>query len=323
MLAELREQLLRHIHNPQQQPLSHLGLFQTHQLQALRQVPIHQPTLILVIAGCKTLLAPGQHMTASGGQMLLVKAGEAVNLTNDPCAEQGLYLALTIGFSDQVIRHYQDLQHSQQTTPKPETVRPISLIQERAKPQNPAKQNGQQNDPKKTAQYNTALAMSAELIRCAQQWVALCQKPDSPTVLHTLKAVELLVHLEQSVPSEHTLTLNEFLGSAKASWKTKTLDLLQSDLARGWQISDVCQRLATSESSLRRHLQSEGTSFRELLEDSRLLAALGMLQESYRPIGHIALDVGYSNQGHFTERFKKRFAMSPSELRQTREPVAM
>ncbi len=304
-LNQLKQTLLAHIQHPEQEPLKYLGLFQTHQVQALRQVPIHQPTLILVIAGRKTLLKPGVQMVADQGQLLMVAAGESVNLTNDPCPEQGLYIALTIGFSDEVVRQFQLLQQPHLSNLAQPTSGALNGLDTRFLPASLDRQ---------------ALPISSALLACAQQWVALCQQQSTSPALHTLKAAETLVHLEQILPSPYKASFHQFLNSAASSWKSKTLNLVQSDLAHSWKLTEVCQRLGTSEPTLRRHLQAEGTNFRELLEDSRLLAALGMLQESYRPIGHIAMDVGYNNQGHFTERFKKRFAMSPSELRQTREP---
>ncbi|MFV2058954.1 MAG: helix-turn-helix transcriptional regulator, partial [Thiohalomonadales bacterium] len=78
-----------------------------------------------------------------------------------------------------------------------------------------------------------------------------------------------------------------------------------------------CSRLGVSESSLRRKLQSEQTGFRELLEEARLSHGLYLLLETVHPIGQVADAVGYQSQSRFGERFKRRFGMTPTELRRT------
>ncbi len=92
---------------------------------------------------------------------------------------------------------------------------------------------------------------------------------------------------------------------------------MQSDLAKEWTLNDICPLLAMSESNLRRKLQDERTGFRELLEDLRLTHGLGLLQTTRLPINHVALECGYQSPSRFSERFKKRFRTTPSELRRT------
>ena len=41
-LNQLREHLIQHVQSADQVPLKKLGIFHTHQFQALRSVPIHQ-----------------------------------------------------------------------------------------------------------------------------------------------------------------------------------------------------------------------------------------------------------------------------------------
>lgn len=286
-LNQLREHLIQHVQSADQVPLKKLGIFHTHQFQALRSVPIHQPSIIFVLDGTKSLVMSEQKHLAESGFMLIAPGNVTLSLTNEPSSASGHYLALTVSFSDDIISQYRKL-----SGPKiNKDIRPTIQCEQ----------------------------MPELLIRSLFQWVELCQQSNhaaTSDMLHQLKAFEVLTHIESMG------VIDDFLANFKPSWKGKVMALVQSDLAQNWSLGEVCRQLGTSESSLRRHLQSEDTSFRDLLEDCRLVAALAMLQESYRPIGHIAMDVGYANQGHFAERFKKRFAMSPSELRQTREPRA-
>lgn len=291
-LADLRAQLIQHVQSPDQIPLKQLGIFHTHQFQSLRAVTLHHPSIIFVVAGTKSLQQAKHSLVAPSGSMLVAPGDVTLNLTNEPSQQSGDYLALTVSFSETTLNEYKKLAG-------PKMVSSNELVLDK--------------------NYTTSiqcLAMPAQLLKALQQWVELCQQSSSASMLHRLKSLEVLAHLDEIGAADILLS------AAQATWKSKVVTLIQSDLSAAWGVNEICQHLATSESSLRRNLQNEGTSFRELLEDCRLLAALGMLQESYRPIGQIAMDVGYANQGHFSERFKRRFGMSPTALRQTREPLA-
>ena len=83
-------------------------------------------------------------------------------------------------------------------------------------------------------------------------------------------------------------------------------------------IERICVQLAMSESTLRRKLKLEGTSVQEVKDQARLGLALHLLQTTRHPIGVIADKCGYQSQSRFTERFKRRFGLPPSELRKTK-----
>jgi AraC-like DNA-binding protein len=80
----------------------------------------------------------------------------------------------------------------------------------------------------------------------------------------------------------------------------------------------ICQQLAMSESTLRRKLKSEGTTIQDIKDQVKLGLGLHLLQTTLDPIGIIAQKSGYYSQSKFTERFKRRFGLTPSELRKTR-----
>jgi len=80
----------------------------------------------------------------------------------------------------------------------------------------------------------------------------------------------------------------------------------------------ICEQLAMSESTLRRKLNSEGTSVQEIKDQARLSLGLHLLQTTRQPISLVAEKCGYQSQSRFTDRFKKRFGLTPSELRKTK-----
>ncbi|MFT2089960.1 helix-turn-helix transcriptional regulator [Paraglaciecola sp. 2405UD69-4] len=82
-------------------------------------------------------------------------------------------------------------------------------------------------------------------------------------------------------------------------------------------VQAICQKLAMSESTLRRKLKQESTSVQEIKDKARLGLGLHLLQTTKHPVGIIADKCGYQSQSRFTERFKKQFGLTPSELRKT------
>jgi AraC-like DNA-binding protein len=80
----------------------------------------------------------------------------------------------------------------------------------------------------------------------------------------------------------------------------------------------ICNKLAMSESTLRRKLKSQGTTIQEIKDQATLGLGLHLLQSTHDAIGLIAEKCGYQSQSRFTERFKSLFGLTPSELRKTR-----
>ncbi len=83
-------------------------------------------------------------------------------------------------------------------------------------------------------------------------------------------------------------------------------------------LDSVCERLAMSESTLRRKLKAEGTNIQEVKDQARLGLGLHLLQTSQYSIGLVAEKCGYLSQSRFARRFKGRFGLTPSELRKTK-----
>jgi AraC-like DNA-binding protein len=91
--------------------------------------------------------------------------------------------------------------------------------------------------------------------------------------------------------------------------------LLATDPQQSWRAEDVAAQLAISPATLRRRLAAEGTSFRAVLEETRLARALTLIQTTNLPLKHIADDCGYLSPSRFAARFRQRFGSLPSELR--------
>jgi len=95
-------------------------------------------------------------------------------------------------------------------------------------------------------------------------------------------------------------------------------DMFIKDGFSALTIEVICNQLAMSKSTLRRKLKSEGTSVVEVKDQARLGLSLHLLQTTNNSIGLIASECGYQSQSRFTERFKRRFGLTPSDLRKTK-----
>lgn len=125
------------------------------------------------------------------------------------------------------------------------------------------------------------------------------------------RLMEILLILASKNPKLLSYVLNE------ENWSQRVRVLLGADVAHPWDITEICGRLATSESTLRRHLKKENTGFRELLYELRLTMALMKLLQTSQPVYQIAYDCGYQSVSRFTNNFRKRFGLPPRQLRES------
>ncbi|WP_373741284.1 helix-turn-helix transcriptional regulator [Neisseria sp.] len=90
---------------------------------------------------------------------------------------------------------------------------------------------------------------------------------------------------------------------------------VEEDAAFEWTAETMAGRLNMSGTTLRRRLAAQGTSFRALLIDVRMMRALTLLQVTSWTVAQIAAAVGYDNASRFTARFKERFGFVPTAVR--------
>lgn len=100
----------------------------------------------------------------------------------------------------------------------------------------------------------------------------------------------------------------------------KIFNMIHNNIAEDLTVTALSTYLAMSESTLRRKLKAEGTSIQNIKDKARLGYGLHLVQTSFKPIGHIAEQCGYTSQSRFTDKFKKLFNITPTALRKTRMP---
>ncbi|HTN89596.1 MAG TPA: AraC family transcriptional regulator [Sorangium sp.] len=86
----------------------------------------------------------------------------------------------------------------------------------------------------------------------------------------------------------------------------------------------VARALGTTERTLRRRLEVEGTSFRRLVEEVRRERASSLLQRATTSVTEVALQLGFADTTAFSHACQRWFGCAPRELRSclraTREP---
>lgn len=80
----------------------------------------------------------------------------------------------------------------------------------------------------------------------------------------------------------------------------------------------IAGRLHKSVSTLQRQLNSEGTTFREIQDDTRKALAEDYVLEGKHSLSQIAYLLGFSDQSNFSRAFKRWSGATPSEFRTDR-----
>lgn len=83
-------------------------------------------------------------------------------------------------------------------------------------------------------------------------------------------------------------------------------------------IEEVAKALNLSPRSLRRKLDAEGSSFRQLLEDERRQLAEQLLRNTQMTLDELAIHLGYADTAGFTRAFRRWHACAPGEFRKRR-----
>lgn len=88
--------------------------------------------------------------------------------------------------------------------------------------------------------------------------------------------------------------------------------LLLSGITSGDAIADV---LAMHRRTLNRRLKSQGTTFREVLEDVRFETACQLLDATHLALDDVAAALGYAGVSPFSRAFRRRSGTAPGEWR--------
>ncbi len=96
------------------------------------------------------------------------------------------------------------------------------------------------------------------------------------------------------------------------------LKLMRENAERWYQVTELAQLCDLSDDQFRRIFVAQtGLNPKEYMEQLKMNIASERLLADDTPVNQIALSLGYTDQFHFSKRFKKHHGVSPTEYRAT------
>lgn len=135
----------------------------------------------------------------------------------------------------------------------------------------------------------------------------------------TLDSRLLAMPIADADPSLHALMASQIdaLNTAfRDELPARVRTLIRSELPTGEiSVEGLASRLALSGRSLQRHLQAEGTSYQELLDEVRRDIAEHYVRDSNLQLTQVAELLAYRDLSNFTRAFQRWHGVSPREWR--------
>lgn len=238
------------------------------------------PALFVPVYGGKTIRFGLDEFSATAGELLLVPGHISLSVTNQPDRSYAGFLGVSIQFDCATIKQFH--------TMFGRTLEPSGL------------------SPNWSSEGWT------ELYWMIAEWIEYSTRFPTNIEHSRHKLVEFLFLLSRKGIA------GNILNSPQQAIGNRIRSHLATDPSRDWRASDLASELGMSESTLRRRLRAETTTFRAILEAARLDQGIHLVLFTGMPIGQVSFACGYQSQSRFAERFKRRFSMSPTEVRATR-----
>ncbi|WP_213134203.1 AraC family transcriptional regulator [Citrobacter sp. FP75] len=108
--------------------------------------------------------------------------------------------------------------------------------------------------------------------------------------------------------------INSLIVSAAITFTDKVRNMIEENTSRKWRLNMIADEFNISEVSVRKRLESEGTSFNNLLVEIRMNKAMQLLLENELQIHQISRDVGISSPSYFIKNFKDYFGITPKQF---------
>ena len=228
-----------------------ISLFQARHMHRLHRVNMLEPGLCRVVFGTKRIFVGTQSIAATSGQWSLLPAHVPMDVENEP-GSQG-YLAQVLTFSPHWLGEFQTWHAAQLPAP----------------------------DLKMGLQH-WRLPRDARLDAAWKQLEESLALEESPVLQkHHLHGLWLIIGLSGR--------LWPLLAASGTDLALRVQQVLMSDPSANWMQGDVANRLHMSSPTLRRHLATEGQSFRAILDEVRMAQALNHIQTTRKSIEDIEI----------------------------------
>ena len=251
--------------------------------QALRNVPVYTPSIIAVTSGVKSLIWQGETLTFDSNHWLLASSAQSLTFVNEPY--QNKFQSIQVSFLSP------PSEWVIKQTPKSEVSAAMVLS-------------------------SPSLKVNEGLNFAFSQLIAMSQQRLSPAVQQCYLDAFYLQLNERG-------TLSRLFEGNCLSLKEKVSCYLSAEPAANHTIENSCSHFAMSQATFMRHLSKEGTSFRVILAEVRMLCAIGMMQSISARNGvplsqlELAIRCGYQSEARFSQRFKKQFGISLKQYMKT------
>jgi len=160
----------------------------------------------------------------------------------------------------------------------------------------------------------------------SQPWTALMQCPvtfgqaTNCLWFNRARLAAMVLPGDEQLAAANEAVVEQYLKKMNAlSWSERVRNSVQAMLEQGEPaLADIAQVFNLSERTLRRYLQQEHTSYRQLLEGVRQEMARYWLSNSEAAITDIALRLGFSDSSNFSRAFQRWFGQTPGQYRRGR-----
>ena len=128
---------------------------------------------------------------------------------------------------------------------------------------------------------------------------------------------ERLIGQDSEVAWTSDFAAERYLQGIDSGRVTTDVRRLLSQLLPAGQVTIelMATRLNRSVSTLQRELRDEGTTFTEVLDQTRRLAAQGYLAEQAISLSEIAYLLGFSDESSFSRAFRRWTGLTPNQFR--------
>lgn len=130
--------------------------------------------------------------------------------------------------------------------------------------------------------------------------------------------------LEQPLPQADPLTHAHFVSQCQSllnqrkklpNYSQMVRDHIVQSHQYAPRLADVAAKAGMSQRSFRRRLEEEGTSFTQIVLETKLVLAKELLSAAGLPVSAVANRLGYSETASFTRAFTQWWGESPSHVR--------
>ncbi|EFB9538290.1 TPA: DNA-binding transcriptional activator AppY, partial [Escherichia coli] len=107
-------------------------------------------------------------------------------------------------------------------------------------------------------------------------------------------------------------SVNSFILTNINTFTCKITGIISFNIERQWHLKDIAELIYTSESLIKKRLRDEGTSFTEILRDTRMRYAKKLITSNSYSINVVAQKCGYNSTSYFICAFKDYYGVTPS-----------